>query len=375
MDQLRLLWILILCLVFISGHTATDPLTKVQLKSTPVRAFYVAMEITNRIFNTTLTNPETDEYKATYEEVSNLLNSIYGCNNHTKCPTNKFYGGVVAMTFSSGSVIANATIIFHTSSINPSVASSLFHQNANNMEPQILQINPNFTTIEKVTETTASKTTTTAMSSTTDDRTTTRPITITTIKTTTPISATSPTTTTPAKATITLTTATRTPMSTTVSTVVSSSIPSTSSNGGQNTTQNPTMNNTTTLNPHSKHTDSQNTSHGKPSDSPTGGGSNGGGPNSVPGWGIALLVLAAAILLLLIIIFMIMLVQWCGKKTESEHMDTFEDPYYFEKKQHSQQPLSVQSSQPPVTQKPVSTAVIVGDTPRKNRTGFYAVNP
>lgn len=125
-----------------------------------------------------------------------------------------------------------------------------------------------------------------------------------------------------------------------------------------------------------KHTDPQDASSGKPSEPPTSGGGSGSvSSDRVPGWGIALLVLAAAILLLLIIIFILMLVQWCSRKRESGNMDNSEDPYYVEEKQPPpQEHLPEYSPQTPVTQKLESIPVIT-DTPKKNRTGFYSVNP
>ncbi|XP_029919126.1 cell wall integrity and stress response component 3-like isoform X2 [Myripristis murdjan] len=115
-----------------------------------------------------------------------------------------------------------------------------------------------------------------------------------------------------------------------------------------------------------------------PSTSGSGGSGGSGGSSTndwVPGWGIALLVLAAVILLLLIIIFIMMVVRWCCKRPEKDYMDTTEDPYYNQNKQPPQESLPVYSPQSPVEKKPPSTPVIVGDTPKKNRTGFYAVNP
>ncbi len=53
------------------------------------------------------------------------------------------------------------------------------------------------------------------------------------------------------------------------------------------------------------------------------------------------------------------LVQWCCMKTESGHMDTAEDPYYAEKKQPPQAPLPVYTPQTSVTDKPVSTPVVL----------------
>ncbi|KAK9526337.1 hypothetical protein VZT92_015043 [Zoarces viviparus] len=68
-----------------------------------------------------------------------------------------------------------------------------------------------------------------------------------------------------------------------------------------------------------------------------------------------------------------LLVQCVTRKSSPK--DTTEDPYGNEKKQPPQGPLPVHSPQTPVTQTAGSAPVIIGDTPKKNRTGFYSVNP
>ncbi|KAL6099274.1 uncharacterized protein ACO6RY_01126 [Pungitius sinensis] len=70
-----------------------------------------------------------------------------------------------------------------------------------------------------------------------------------------------------------------------------------------------------------------------------------------------------------------MLVRWCCTPTESGQMNTTQDPYYSDKAQTPQGPLPAYSAQTPVEPNPGSAPVIIGDTPKKNRTGFYAVNP
>ncbi|KAK5883073.1 hypothetical protein CesoFtcFv8_019440 [Champsocephalus esox] len=70
-----------------------------------------------------------------------------------------------------------------------------------------------------------------------------------------------------------------------------------------------------------------------------------------------------------------LVVQSCCMRTEGGRMDPAEDPYYREEEQPSPNPLPVYSPQTPVTQTPGPTPVIVGDPPKKNRTGFYSINP
>ncbi len=41
-----------------------------------MRAFFVPLEITNRVFNTTLLNPASEDYQTTYKEVADLVRWI-----------------------------------------------------------------------------------------------------------------------------------------------------------------------------------------------------------------------------------------------------------------------------------------------------------
>ncbi|CAK6970581.1 cell wall protein DAN4-like [Scomber scombrus] len=120
-----------------------------QLLSTPKTAFFVPMEITNRVFTPALQNPASEEYHSLYKEVSALLNGIYACYDIYNCPENMFYGGVAGMTFRSGSqpsVIANATVVFDTTKISSGTLYVYFFVKSNIIKPHTLQINLEYTT-------------------------------------------------------------------------------------------------------------------------------------------------------------------------------------------------------------------------------------
>ncbi|KAL4624805.1 hypothetical protein GN956_G17637 [Arapaima gigas] len=80
------------------------------------------MKILNRIYNESLQEPNSPDYKKLYEEVVQVLNGVYACGN---CATVKTYAGVGTMTFSNGSVIANSTLLYTTTFINEAVVKNL----------------------------------------------------------------------------------------------------------------------------------------------------------------------------------------------------------------------------------------------------------
>ncbi|KAK2864735.1 hypothetical protein Q7C36_003889 [Tachysurus vachellii] len=104
----------------------------------------LTMDITNRVFNDSLLNPDDLDYKFMYEEVSSVLYDVYGC---PFCDTSAFYQGVTDMEFSdmSGSVVVHATLVFYTKKINDMVVKYLFMEAINGRnEINGLEINPEF---------------------------------------------------------------------------------------------------------------------------------------------------------------------------------------------------------------------------------------
>ncbi|XP_045078300.1 cell wall integrity and stress response component 1-like [Coregonus clupeaformis] len=370
-------------------------------------AYQICMEITNRVFNDSLLNPNSEDYKKMYDEVNQLLAEVYGCPT---CSTGSVYGGIATMTFRHGSVIANATIIFYTEAINQWVVKFLFLENIKD-KPSALQINTHYTEFEAtpvpavVPNITIPTTPTTTITSTTSMTTTTT----TNQPTTTPLAT---TTTTFDKtiegqiSVVTLSTTTGSGMrndsvrSTSSPTSTSSSVITDGSGGNNrtNTTLLPTTSHgastspgrvdpaktskrpTTSpssgftkrpLKPSTRHQSSTTTKSSTTANMAS-GGNDGGFNDWVPGWAIALLVLAAVILLLLIIIFIMMVVRWCCKRSK--------DLYTHERKNFpniGSFPAYVSHGpQAPIQEQPNGKTFETIDDPRKkNKTGMYIVNP
>ncbi|KAG7225313.1 hypothetical protein INR49_014595 [Caranx melampygus] len=147
MVRLSQMWTGVLCLLTISGLLSAGAVTvpegfSADLLSASQRAFLVPIKITNRKFVPALVNQDSEEYKDMSKVISNLFNGIYKCDD---CPTKTFYGGVAAVGFGPGSVIANAVVIFNTTSINQVVAWALFNRYAEKAAGN-LQLNMAYTT-------------------------------------------------------------------------------------------------------------------------------------------------------------------------------------------------------------------------------------
>ncbi|KAG7325892.1 hypothetical protein KOW79_010817 [Hemibagrus wyckioides] len=124
--------------------------------------YYFSIEIMNRIYNDSLLDPESADYKKMHGEVSTALHSVYGCDS---CPTGPDYKGVQAMNFRKGSVIAESTIMFSGTMTNTAVVKFLFMGAlANNPEINGLQINPESISEHTASSSSSSSTTTTTKS-------------------------------------------------------------------------------------------------------------------------------------------------------------------------------------------------------------------
>ncbi|XP_035266613.1 mucin-1 isoform X2 [Anguilla anguilla] len=96
--------------------------------------FFLSIKITNRIFNESLENQSSEDYRELRGELKRLLDDVY-----TSEPYN--YSGISAMTFSKGSVVANTTIVFRTTDIIPSVVKNLFLDYVKKNPPSNLELN------------------------------------------------------------------------------------------------------------------------------------------------------------------------------------------------------------------------------------------
>ncbi|XP_031649387.1 uncharacterized protein LOC116354385 [Oncorhynchus kisutch] len=117
--------------------------TPAVMSTTPTNkmVFQMGIKITNRVFNDSLLNPNSEDYKKMYDEVSQLLADVY------KSPTSgtaSTYEGVATMTFRNGSVIANADIVFNTNNINGFVVKFEFLNHIDANPSASLQIDTNY---------------------------------------------------------------------------------------------------------------------------------------------------------------------------------------------------------------------------------------
>ncbi|KAK3525363.1 hypothetical protein QTP86_031085, partial [Hemibagrus guttatus] len=326
--------------------------------------YYFTIEIMNRIYNNSLLDPESADYKKMHGEVSGALHSVYGCSN---CSTGPNYQGVQAMNFRNGSVIAESTITFKGTTTNTAVVKFLFiGALSNNPEINGLQINPASISDSYVTTTEAPRSTSTTMTTTTTPTTTTTTTTLTTTTptttpsttttpitttttttTTTPSTTTTPTTITPTTTTPTTTNITTTPTTNTTTTQSTTTITTTKPETTATTTPKMTTATSTesstapilhpTKHPENNASSSSSSSSSSSTTTATKSSSNSksslvthtgqkinntepvlitSNPSSnhddgVPGWAIALLVLASIAILLLIIIILILLIRWC----------------------------------------------------------------
>ncbi|XP_067282771.1 mucin-1 [Pseudorasbora parva] len=111
--------------------------------SSPLYSFSLCMEITNRVFNDSLLNKTSQQYKKLYAEVSGVLDAAFNCSN---CDTRETYRGVTNIQFRNGPMIANCTIQFQTIFINNVVVKYLFLRAIdNNTQPNDLALNRQYT--------------------------------------------------------------------------------------------------------------------------------------------------------------------------------------------------------------------------------------
>ncbi|KAM9434625.1 uncharacterized protein Hap1MRO34_002389 [Clarias gariepinus] len=144
-----------ICAVFsitvmvMSGYTQSASLVTLKTANAdvPYDTYDFTTDITNRIYNDSLLNPNSQDYTMMYNEVSNALNSVYGCPT---CDTQTFYKGVTAMTFSNktGSVDVQATLVFYSDQISSVVIKNLFLKAISGRNEIIdLKINSKFTQV------------------------------------------------------------------------------------------------------------------------------------------------------------------------------------------------------------------------------------
>ncbi|KAL7830002.1 hypothetical protein SRHO_G00311290 [Serrasalmus rhombeus] len=339
--ELRLSWIILIFTASgspggVSPLITTRSVTTTTTEAIPKYAFYLGMEITNRVFNHSLRDPESAYYKSMYAQLAD----VYNCST---CYTQPFYKGVAAMTFRNGSVIANSTIIFQTEFINAVVVKNLFiAEIPSSSEINGLKINSKFT--EELSTPIPAALPTTGYTTTTP---LTRSTSMTSKHTNTTTFSSAPT----SKNSI----------------YTSSPLTHTSTHpGGVNSTRSHITSSTnnsqnlssTTARPRRTEPILLPTSNAPVS---VGGDSHYRG---VPGWAIALLVLACIILLLLIILLIITLIRWCCASDDKPEPEDPPEPQHTPYERTTfKEPLSTPSYSPLTPQKSPILSPFVGNKP------------
>nr|XP_055067025.1 mucin-3A isoform X2 [Misgurnus anguillicaudatus] len=369
----------------------------------PKTKFDMEIRITNRIYNNTLNDQDSEEYISLRQEVEQLFFDVYS-------PTPLLYVGTDQITFRNGSVIASAELLFETTMINPVLERRLFLSRYRDLTSPQLRIDPDYVEnqlpqqpVEDVNTTTPTTPLTTTPSMTTPLTSTPNITTQTTIPTSHSTSTIPPTHTTTLTFSTVVDNTTYTLHSTsgdnTTYMLHSTSINSTSTplnntmhpstnetqspenmdiTGGAitaapndtNTTSSSTPNDTmstsihNTINSISTVSSSISTVSSILTDSPT------KAATVVPDWGIALLVLAAISLLLLIILLIILLVMCCCKKnrrTFVKESEAITPTMYFN-------PDIPMYSTHSIIDSANGKQADVREKPPANRTGMYVVN-
>ncbi|KAK1805217.1 hypothetical protein P4O66_019173 [Electrophorus voltai] len=368
----------------------------------PTFFFNLYMVITNRVFNESLLNSNSPDYKKMYDEVNGVLNVTFSC---TSCGTHAFYRGVKDMKFKHGSVIAISNIMFQTYFINAVVIKNLFqgtirtvggNLNGLTIIPDSVQVFQNFPSIPTSTTTTVVTKSPKPTSTATTHKTSTSKTTFTTTNPkTSSLIATNHESTTHTSTSYKATTVTsRAPSKTSSMSSSTSSSTSPSKRPAGETTNKP-FSKTTSKHGENISTDSSKQSLSTKSSSSanlssfstrrgpaplllnttTGGRDSYNSYERVPGWAVALLVLACIILVLLIILLIIALVRCCtnDKVVDSNDVPEVHTPY---SRRAFKEPLSTPSySRHTPQQSPIVSSFESPKTPRVNRTGMYIVNP
>ncbi|XP_041094901.1 mucin-1-like [Polyodon spathula] len=106
----------------------------------PDTPFYISFKITNKEFNSSLTEVRSDYYKALENQIIQGLKEIYGCNT---CPTHKTYKESTVLRFSKGSVVADTKSIFMTNDISTTTVQKQFENSLINGDMlNSLQLSP-----------------------------------------------------------------------------------------------------------------------------------------------------------------------------------------------------------------------------------------
>ncbi|XP_028836824.1 uncharacterized protein PB18E9.04c [Denticeps clupeoides] len=102
--------------------------------SPPLSAYYLTIKITNRIYNDSLQDHNSEDYKRLRNEVETLIRNVYITSSDA------IYLETRNMGFSNGSVIANSTILFQNNDLDAPLVGNIFKDFSNS---SVLDIDKN----------------------------------------------------------------------------------------------------------------------------------------------------------------------------------------------------------------------------------------
>ncbi|MCI4374560.1 hypothetical protein PGIGA_G00007470 [Pangasianodon gigas] len=102
-------------------------------------AFIISIKITNRIYDDSLEDHQSQNYKILRQDVENLFFETYSFSPSAQ------YQEIAEMTFSNGSVIANSTVLFGTNQNSGQTVRRIFVTNYQQHPSLMLDLNINYT--------------------------------------------------------------------------------------------------------------------------------------------------------------------------------------------------------------------------------------
>ncbi|XP_062847628.1 mucin-17 [Trichomycterus rosablanca] len=340
--------------------------------SDSLSAFIISIKINNRIYNDSLKDRQSLDYKALRQEVEDVFFSTYSYSPSAQ------YQEIAEMTFSNGSVIARSTLLFSKKQANSEALKNVFITNYQQHPSRMLDLNLNYTAelepvpitfppLDNIPESFHSNeinlhTSTAAPTSTTI------PVTSTTPQHTHP--STTAATSTGSITPTTTSTESHDPPTTSDTTVTGTSAPLGTSTSEETSPSSytsppgPSGGDSTT-------TTASGTATRKLAE-PEGSGSTASEPGvpGVPVWGIAILVLAAIILFFLLFLIILLLLCWCcwGRQRGFMNVSDPEPISYYNPD------IPMYSTQSTFDSHNGKSADADSERAHKNRTGTFGLN-
>ncbi|XP_047666962.1 uncharacterized protein LOC125140839 [Tachysurus fulvidraco] len=141
-EMMNLFWIIGLLWsgVITSGDVTAAPAVGTRTSKNESSAFMISIKIINQIYNDSLEDHQSQNYKTLRQKVENVFFEIY------KFTPSVQYQEITEMTFSNGSVIANSTVIFGSKQKSGEIVKQIFVKNyMQHHSPLRLDLNINYT--------------------------------------------------------------------------------------------------------------------------------------------------------------------------------------------------------------------------------------